>query len=622
MRKIIVLMFVLLLFTLSVKSDEYERIYFKQCATCHGNKGNGQGRAGASLSPAPTSFISVESRARLSLEKIKIAIRDGISGTAMSAYGRRFDEENINGLAEYVQQQFMGVKIENESEDVGQSIYAQHCSACHGDKGGTAVWARNALNPAPRDFTSALAKAELSRERMLKSVMEGRAGTAMMSFEKRLTKGQIQRVVDFIRSTFMGVKNEPIESSVDLDLPFMGGLIGDADEGRKIFQQNCFACHGKKGDGKGPRAHFNVPRPRDFTSPESRRILNRLRLHRGIARGKPRTVMPAWSTVLSEQQIVDVAEYVFQTFVIASAKKKIANKQRKFKLGQAIYNYRCYFCHGYSGDAKTLASTYLTPSPVAFTELATKDLTVEYMQEVVREGKKNTAMMSFSSLLSEQDIESVVVFVREAFMSQKLKNTQYHTEENGWINHEQYQVAFPFALGEIALDIPWEELTSAQKEGKRLYLSACVSCHDRAKMDDEGVIWQSYPISWPRNAYSHRQPGKPDAMSQASPYGLHEVKASYTPETDLEKRGQDIFHANCAFCHAADGSGRHWIGQFLDPPARNFVERPVQKTYENKRELEERIKSGVSGSAMPAWRYVLSDEEIESVASFMWLRFK
>ena len=31
--------------------------------------------------------------------------------------------------------------------------------------------------------------------------------------------------------------------------------------------------------------------------------------------------------------------------------------------GREIYNYRCYFCHGYSGDAKTLASSYLDPPP-------------------------------------------------------------------------------------------------------------------------------------------------------------------------------------------------------------------------------------------------------------------
>ncbi len=34
--------------------------------------------------------------------------------------------------------------------------------------------------------------------------------------------------------------------------------------------------------------------------------------------------------------------------------------------GRAVYNFRCYFCHGYSGDAKTLAATYLQPPPRDF----------------------------------------------------------------------------------------------------------------------------------------------------------------------------------------------------------------------------------------------------------------
>ena len=34
-------------------------------------------------------------------------------------------------------------------------------------------------------------------------------------------------------------------------------------------------------------------------------------------------------------------------------------KRERHERGRAIYNFRCYFCHGYSGDARTLAATYL-----------------------------------------------------------------------------------------------------------------------------------------------------------------------------------------------------------------------------------------------------------------------
>jgi len=37
------------------------------------------------------------------------------------------------------------------------------------------------------------------------------------------------------------------------------------------------------------------------------------------------------------------------------------------ELGRKVYNFRCYFCHGYSGDARTVAASQLLPPPRDFT---------------------------------------------------------------------------------------------------------------------------------------------------------------------------------------------------------------------------------------------------------------
>jgi len=234
-------------------------------------------------------------------------------------------------------------------------------------------------------------------------------------------------------------------------------------------------------------------------------------------------------------------------------------------------------------------------------------------------------MMSFDSLLSETEIEAVSYFVHEAFITNKQKNTRYHTEENGWFNHERYKIAFPFVTGEIALDVAWEELTDEQKSGKRLYLNSCISCHDRSKVEEEGAIWEGYPLSWPRNGYSHKSterklPEKIDGLSQASPYALHEKEDDYHPKNREEREGQIIFQKNCAFCHAPDGTGKNWIGQFIEPHPKNFTIVPISELY-TWDGLKERIQNGVVGTAMPAWRYVLSDQEIESVVAYMWGKF-
>lgn len=224
----------------------------------------------------------------------------------------------------------------SKKHQLGQKIYVKNCSACHGDNGNTAVWARGGLNPPPRDFTSAAAKEELSRERMLTSVTHGRPGTAMMPFASRLSPDEIEAVVDFVRAQFMmpsGVPSTPnavstpsqsvvAKTTVDSNLAFPNALAGNKEKGREFFLNNCYVCHGKTGEGNGPRAHFNQPRPRNFTSDDTRANFNRPRLFDSIKNGKPGTVMPAWGKVLSDQQIADVAEFVFTEFIRPQADKK------------------------------------------------------------------------------------------------------------------------------------------------------------------------------------------------------------------------------------------------------------------------------------------------------------
>lgn len=222
----------------------------------------------------------------------------------------------------------------SKKHQLGQKIYNKNCSACHGDNGNTAVWARGGLNPPPRDFTSAAAKEDLSRERMLTSVTHGRPGTAMMPFASRLSRDEIEAVVDFVRAQFMmsggaplaprpaSVPPQSIAKAVDISLAFPNALVGNKEKGREFFLNNCYVCHGKTGEGNGPRAHFNQPRPRNLTSGDTRASFNRPRLFESIKNGKPGTVMPAWGKVLSDQQIADVAEFVFTEFIQPQTDKK------------------------------------------------------------------------------------------------------------------------------------------------------------------------------------------------------------------------------------------------------------------------------------------------------------
>ncbi len=86
---------------------------------------------------------------------------------------------------------------------LGSAVYKKHCKVCHGDKGDGKTFVANALNPPPKNFTSSASKKELTRERMVESVTEGRKGTAMMPWKSRLSEKEIQSVVSHIRNQFM-----------------------------------------------------------------------------------------------------------------------------------------------------------------------------------------------------------------------------------------------------------------------------------------------------------------------------------------------------------------------------------------------------------------------------------
>ena len=263
-----------------------------------------------------------------------------------------------------------------------------------------------------------------------------------------------------------------------------------------------------------------------------------------------------------------------------------------------------------------MASSYLNPAPRDFTAAASAKLTREKMIDAVTRGRKDTAMQAFAGLLSPADIAAVVDFVRETFMAGKGGvNTYYHTAANGWPHHERYAAAFPFALGEIPLDTPWENLTPTQQEGKRLLMSSCITCHDRARVRNPGVIWDPRAVSYPRGGYRPDRPA-PDAVSGATPYARHDIAPVFSDLTPQQRQGERLFQKNCAFCHAADGSAGNWIGHFLEPHPRNLTDARAMAGMTHDR-LKVAIREGVADTPMSAWKTVLSDEEIDAVIAYI-----
>ncbi len=103
--------------------------------------------------------------------------------------------------------------------------------------------------------------------------------------------------------------------------------------GRKLYLQNCTACHGDKGDGQGVVARFVYPRPRNFGGGNFRLVSNEERvptaedLEAVIVRGMPGSAMPPWPKLTAPQRQALVAEV--QRLFKAGAREQFIARYRE-----------------------------------------------------------------------------------------------------------------------------------------------------------------------------------------------------------------------------------------------------------------------------------------------------
>lgn len=328
------------------------QLYLQYCSVCHGEKGNAKTHAKQGLRPPPLDFTANGVQSWLSRERMIDVVTNGKPGTAMVGWKTQLTASQINMLVNYIRDNFISsaptasATSMTTDNPAGKKIYAETCSVCHGEDGAGALWGKTSLNPQPVNFTDPGATKYLSRERMIASVKNGRAGTAMTAFASQLSDSQIEAVVDYIQATYFqsrkqgaGIEQTPERAASTVGMAVLHGQVepsnnthrsvithesskilttelnGEAATGKAYYLQNCTACHGINGDGNGPRAYFIFPKPRNFHNPDFQKQLTRPQLFNAIKNGVLGREMPAWGKVLSDQQIMDVTEYVFQAFI-------------------------------------------------------------------------------------------------------------------------------------------------------------------------------------------------------------------------------------------------------------------------------------------------------------------
>jgi mono/diheme cytochrome c family protein len=84
--------------------------------------------------------------------------------------------------------------------------------------------------------------------------------------------------------------------------------------------------------------------------------------------------------------------------------------------------------------------------------------------------------------------------------------------------------------------------------------------------------------------------------------------------SDLISQGKTVYTTNCATCHGEDGKGDGPAASGLTPPPVDFSSPYVKSMPPDFRFW--RVSEGVPGTGMPAWKDILSADQIWQVIAY------
>ena len=176
------------------------QIYSQNCVICHGAEGEGRTLG------VPLKTVEVSSRGSAELQAI---IAAGVAGTAMPAWAGQLEPSAIEHLVSFLQQwneldaeelaltPAAAVRVDLDDPeaviDFGSQLYAQTCSACHGENGS------GGTGPALNSLQILTAKTD---EQIQQTILNGghRPNSIMPAFADLLTSIEINALVRFIRA--------------------------------------------------------------------------------------------------------------------------------------------------------------------------------------------------------------------------------------------------------------------------------------------------------------------------------------------------------------------------------------------------------------------------------------
>ncbi len=96
---------------------------------------------------------------------------------------------------------------------------------------------------------------------------------------------------------------------------------------------------------------------------------------------------------------------------------------------------------------------------------------------------------------------------------------------------------------------------------------------------------------------------------------VEEQTARAADGTSDARNGRTVFQTNCASCHGESGKGDGPTGAYLSVPPADLTSEDVRNDSDS--ELLSEISNGIPDKGMPAWKSLLSAQEIRDVLAYI-----
>ena len=302
-------------------------------------------------------------------EQLRSIISQGGKHLEMPPWQEKLSSSDLDTLANYV--------VNPTSTPGGAELFKTHCSSCHGER-----------IPSAQDVSQAR-----------QVIATGGPHETMPVWGNVLTAEQLTALTNY---TLELAKGTPTEV------------------GQQLFDQNCTSCHGDLGEG-GP----NPTRPGDIIAPISTSEFLKTRddftLKAIISQGQPNFGMSPFGISnggpLDDDQIDAIVAFMrsWEANPPVELPPEVASAQVPLDPAE-IFGNICAQCHGKNGEGGL--------GPALSDPAFQSSTTDEVIFDAIKHGHPATPMIGWSDVLSDEQIQQLVAYIRELGQKAPVQPTE------------------------------------------------------------------------------------------------------------------------------------------------------------------------------------------------------